>query len=160
MLKKYLVGAIALATLSFASSALAAVNAEQALQIARKEVPAESVVFGLKEDGPKFVVNFRDNALFRDYDVDVAVADGKVLALEIKGSNFVGSTMCTKTEADVKNAILAAYPDAKDIAVSFNQQGENNKVYTATFNTAKFSSVDVEVSPVTCALGKCKMIYR
>ena len=160
MLKKYFVSAVALAALSIASSAFAAVTATQAMEIARKEVPAGSVFYGFDSKDPDFVAKFRNNATYIEYFVNVAAADGKLLKLEVQGSNAVGSTLLNKTEADVKNAILAAYPDAQDIAISYVDQGENNKVYKATFNTPKFRSAEAEISPVTCALGKCQLIYR
>ena len=160
MFKKFVLGAVAVATMGFTASAFAAVTNEQAKEIARKEVPAQAVFYGIDNSNNKITVNFRNNETYKNYDVEVNQETGKVESLDINGSNFLGSTMKTKSEEDVKAAILAAFPDAQNIQVSYEKQGENNMVYNATFETAKYSKVEAEVSPNTCAIGRQKLIFK
>ena len=160
MLKKFIVMAVTLAAIGSAASAFAAVTGREAEVIASKEVPMNAVNFGLAKEGSDYLVSFYDKETYRDFNVYVDSESGKVRMLNIKGSNTVGSTMLNKTEEDVKNAVLAKYPDARKLEVRLVQQGLNNRFYEATFSTEKFRMVEMEVSPVTCAFGKINITYK
>lgn len=160
MFKKFVAGAAVLAAISSAAVAFAAVSGQEAVVIASKEVPAHAVNFGLKRDGSTYLVSFYDKETYRDFNVNVDAESGKITMVNIKGSNTVGSTTLNKTEEDVKNAVLAQYPNAKKLTVNLVRQGLNNQFYEVTFSTKKFRHVEMEVSPVTCAFGKINITYK
>lgn len=160
MFKKFIAGVLAFAAIGSATSAFAAVTGREAVALARREVPAHAVNFGLALEGTGYLVSFYDENSYRDFAVNVDSASGKITAVSSRGSNSVGSTMLTKAEADVTQAVLAQYPDAEKLTVKLVRQGRNNQFYEAAFSTPKFRQVTIEVSPVTCAFGKINMLYR
>ena len=160
MFKKLTVLLSMLAAMAFAAVAMAApAKSQEIIAAARAEVPAAAVMYGYKEDAKDgdAELNFRDNDAFLEYEVKVDLATKKVLEVEIKGSNSADSTMVTKTEADIKQIILEAYPDAQNILVKLDRDG-NKAHYEANFTTAKYH-VEAELNPVTGAFAKRELKY-
>ncbi len=160
MLKKLTVLLSMLAVMAFAAVAMAApVKSQEIIAAARAEVPPAAVMYGYKEDvkDGDAELNFRDNDAFLEYEVKVDLATKKVLEVEIKGSNSADSTMVVKTEADIKQIILEAYPDAKNILITLDRDG-NKAHYEAKFTTAKYY-VEAELNPVTGAFAERELKY-
>lgn len=130
---------------------------QEAVAAAKAEVPATCVMYGYKEEDGKSIINFRDNENYLDYDVEVNVTTNKVLEVDIIGSNISGSTNVVKTEEDIKAIILEAYPDAKNIQIKKEVEG-NNTHYEADFSTEKYT-VEAELNPVTGAFAKRELEY-
>lgn len=162
MFKKFVVLAAMLAMMAFAAVAMAApsnLRSQEIIAAARTEVPAAAVMYGYKEDvkDGDAELNFRDNDNFLDYEVKVDLATKKVLEVEIKGSNSADSTTIVKTEAEIKQLILEAYPDAQNILVRLDRDG-NRAHYDADFTTAKYK-VEAKMNPVTGAFAKRELKY-
>lgn len=129
-----------------------------AIEAAKAEVPAGAVMYGIEEDDGKYEISFRDNETFRVYEVEVIAATNKVKEVEIKGSNIVGSTTIAKTPEDIKAIVLEAYPDAQNLVIKTEKEGNNTK-YEAKFSTPKYKEVEIELNPVTGAFGKVELKY-
>lgn len=161
MLKKIVLLVSMLAVMAFAAVAMAAPvrNSQEIIAAARAEVPAAAVMYGYKEDAKDgdAELNFRDNDAFLEYEVKVDLATKKVLEVEIKGSNSADSTTIVKTEAEIKQIILEAYPDAQNILVRLDRDG-NKAHFDADFTTAKYK-VEAKMNPVTGAFAKRELKY-
>ena len=110
-----------------------------------------------KEEDGEAVLNFRDNDNYLEYEVEVVLATTKVKEVEIKGSNIAGSTMMVKTPEDIRQIVLEAYPDAKNIVIKTEKEG-NNVHYDVEFITARYK-VDADMNPVTGAFAKRELEY-
>ena len=120
MFKKLLVllsmlAALAMSAVAFAAPAKS--HQQMVIDAARAEVPAAAVFYGYKEEDGEAVLNFRDNDNYLEYEVEVVLATTKVKEVEIKGSNIAGSTMMVKTPEDIRQIVLEAYPDARNIVI-------------------------------------------
>ena len=118
MFKKLLVllsmlAALAMSAVAFAAPAKS--HQQMVIDAARAEVPAAAVFYGYKEEDGEAVLNFRDNDNYLEYEVEVVLATTKVKEVEIKGSNIAGITMMVKTPEDIRQIVLEAYPDARNI---------------------------------------------
>lgn len=155
--------AFALVTLvlamAFATVAFAAAPAKDYVAAAREEIPAAAVMYGYKEDAKDgdVEIKFRDNDTFLTYEVKLDMATKKVLEVEIKGSNSADSTTVVKTEADIRNIILEAYPDAQNILIKLDRDGKKAH-YEAHFATAKYL-VEADLNPVTGAFVERELKY-
>ncbi len=161
MMKKFilLVTALAIMAVSAVAMAAPAKNSQQSvIAAARAEVPAAAVMYGYKEDGDKTVLNFRDNDNYLEYEVEVITATAKVKEVEIKGSNIAGSTTIAKTAEDIKTIILEAYPDAQNIVIETEKEG-NNTYYEAKFTTPKYKKVEAKLNPVTGAFAERELEF-
>lgn len=127
------------------------------IDAARAEVPAAAVFYGYKEEDGEAVLNFRDNDNYLEYEVEVVLATTKVKEVEIKGSNIAGSTMMVKTPEDIRQIVLEAYPDARNIVIKTEKEG-NNVHYDVEFVTARYK-VDADMNPVTGAFAKRAGIF-
>ncbi len=151
MLKKFILLVTALAVMAVSAVAMAAPTQgkqQSIIDAARTEVPAAAVMYGYKEDGDKTVLNFRDNDNYLEYEVEVITATAKVKEVEIKGSNIAGSTTIVKTAEDIKAIVLEAYPDAQNIVIETEKEG-NNTYYEAKFSTPKYKKVEAKLNPVS-----------
>lgn len=159
MFKKALALVTLVLAMAFATAAFAAVPSKDYVAAARAEVPAAAVMYGYKEDAKDgdIEIKFRDNDTFLTYEVKLDMATKKVLEVEIKGSNSADSTTVVKTEADIKQIILDAYPDAQNILVKLDRDG-NKAHYDADFTTAKYL-VEAKLNPVTGAFVKRELKY-
>lgn len=160
MLKKLLVllsmlAALAMSAVAFAAPAKS--NQQMVIDAARAEVPAAAVFYGYKEEDGEAVLNFRDNDNYLEYEVEVVLATTKVKEVEIKGSNIAGSTMMVKTPEDIRQIVLEAYPDARNIIIKTEKEG-NNVHYDVEFVTAR-CKVDADMNPVTGAFAKRELEY-
>ena len=156
MFKKLLVllsmlAALAMSAVAFAAPAKS--HQQMVIDAARAEVPAAAVFYGYKEA----VLNFRDNDNYLEYEVEVVLATTKVKEVEIKGSNIAGSTMMVKTPEDIRQIVLEAYPDARNIVIKTEKEG-NNVHYDVEFVTARYK-VDADMNPVTGAFAKRELEY-
>ena len=149
MFKKLLVllsmlAALAMSAVAFAAPAKS--HQQMVIDAARAEVPAAAVFYGYKEEDGEAVLNFRDNDNYLEYEVEVVLATTKVKEVEIKGSNIAGSTMMVKTPEDIRQIVLEAYPDARNIVIKTEKEG-NNVHYDVEFVTARYK-VDADMNPV------------
>ena len=169
-LKKVLMGLVAIGTMAMAATSFAAakdgvkatLNAKnKAIATAKVEVPTAANYFGTTNSADAFVVKYQDPDTLDYYDVTVAKATEKVTHVSISGSNFPGSVTINKKEADVKAKILESYPDATNIVVTLEDDpnGQNLKIYKATFSTAKFDGV-AQLNPATCLYGHRELSYK
>lgn len=159
MFKKLLVllsmlAALAMSAVAFAAPAKS--HQQMVIDAARAEVPA-AVFYGYKEEDGEAVLNFRDNDNYLEYEVEVVLATTKVKEVEIKGSNIAGSTMMVKTPEDIRQIVLEAYPDARNIVIKTEKEG-NNVHYDVEFVTARYK-VDADMNPVTGAFAKRELEY-
>ncbi|WP_405378677.1 PepSY domain-containing protein [Phascolarctobacterium sp.] len=161
MLKKLFVLTAAALAISGSALGLAAPVAQQraAIEAAKAEVPATCVMYGYREDEEKSVINFRDNDAFLEYEVDVVTATAKVVEVEIKGSNFAGSTQVAKSVEDIRAIVLEAYPDAQNLVIELEKEG-NAQYYEAEFSTPKFIKAELKLNPVTGAIAEREHDYR
>lgn len=159
MFKKALALVTLVLAMAFATAAFAAVPSKDYVAAAREEIPAAAVMYGYKEDikDGDVEIKFRDNDAFLTYEVKVDMATKKVLEVEIKGSNSADSTTVVKTEADIRNIILEAYPDAQNILIKLDRDG-NKAHYEAHFATAKYL-VEADLNPVTGAFVERELKY-
>ena len=163
MFKKLLVllsmlAALAMSAVAFAAPAKS--HQQMVIDAARAEVPAAAVFYGYKEEDGEAVLNFRDNDNYLEYEVEVVLATidfEPVSSLEIKGSNIAGSTMMVKTPEDIRQIVLEAYPDARNIIIKTEKEG-NNVHYDVEFITARYK-VEADMNPVTGAFAKRELEY-
>ena len=106
----------ALATMAFSATAFAAINADEALAIAAKEVPASSTHIMTKAEmhklTPYFEVKFYDNATNTEYEIDVLQSNGAIKEYSMDAKTMMGSSKIVLSSADVQNLILKEYPQA------------------------------------------------
>ena len=150
-----MLAALAMSAVAFAAPAKS--HQQMVIDAARAEVPAAAVFYGYKEEDGEAVLNFRDNDNYLEYEVEVILATTKVKEVEIKGSNIAGSTMMVKTPEDIRQIILEAYPDAKNIVIETEKEG-NNEHYDVEFITARYK-VEADMNPVTGAFAKRELEY-
>lgn len=134
-------------------------NRDAAIAAAKAEMPADAVFLGYKpsKTPDKYEVTFRDPATLDVFEVEIK--NGKVAEIDINSTNYPGSVTIKKTEADIKDVILKAYPDAKDIVVSKKLEDNGYQtVYKAYFTTAKFKA-EAKLNPATGAFGKRELKY-
>ena len=158
MFKKLLVllsmlAALAMSAVAFAAPAKS--HQQMVIDAARAEVPAAAVFYVYKEEDGEAVLNFRDNDNYLES--EVVLATTKVKKVEIKGSNIAGSTMMVKTPEDIRQIVLEAYPDARNIVIKTEKEG-NNVHYDVEFVTARYK-VDADMNPVTGAFAKRELEY-
>lgn len=160
MLKKVLFAMTVSAIMTASALAIplsASASSQDIISAAKAEIPTQCVMYGYKEDDGKGILNFRDNENYLDYDVKVDANTNKVLEVVITGSNISGSTNIVKTVEDIRNIILEAYPDAKDISIKTETEG-NNTHYEAEFTTAKYR-VEAKMNPVTGSFAQRELEY-
>lgn len=157
MLKKLLVTTAALGVMLFSTDALAAVRGTQAVEAAKTKLPESIVVMGYDEDQDTAIVNFRDPESLLDYEVEVSLETGKVLKMEIDGASIHGSTIITKSFDDIEAIILSEYPDANEIFITTEKDG-NNTYYEAEFVTNEFVA-EVKMNPVTGAFSEREYVF-
>jgi hypothetical protein len=165
-LKKVLMSLVAVGMMALTATAFAATKTvakqdgihsllsakNKAIATAKLEVPANSNYFGTKNKAANYVVKFQDPATLDYYDVTVEKATDKVKHVTISGSNFPGS---------VTAKILESYPAATNIVVTLEDDpnGQNLKIYKATFTTPKFDGV-AQLNPATCLYGHRELSYK
>jgi len=159
MSKKFKTMLLTLAALAVSVPCFANITQKEAIAIGKKEVPTTVVNYGTKTEEKEIKVFFFDNSIKRNYEVKIDIVTGKVLELEITGSHIVGSTTILKTLEDARAIALEKYPDAQNLVVKLEKEG-NNSVYVAEFATAKFKEVELKINPVTGAIGHEEMKYR
>ncbi|MEG0797395.1 MAG: PepSY domain-containing protein [Acidaminococcaceae bacterium] len=162
-LKKTIFSVIALFMLAICATCFAGplqatlAQKEQAIAVAKAEVPANINYLGIKNDEDEFEVSFQDPATLEYYEVEVIAATGKIKTIEIKGANTAKSATVNQTEADIKAIVLAAYPDAQNLVIT--QDTENGLTeYEAKFTATKFT-VKLELNPATGAICKREHKY-
>lgn len=145
---------IAVAILAIGTMAFAAPNTarytrgQAAIDAARAEVPVTCNLLGYTEEEGESKITFQDTTTLEYYYVDVITAIGKVKEIEVKGATFVkGSTVINKTPADIEALVKESYPDARNIVVELEKEG-NNSYYEAKFVTDKFKA-ELDFNPAT-----------
>ena len=157
MLKKILLACLTAVMLLCASAGFAAGKYDPAIAAAKAEVPAGAVMYGIDEDDHDITITFYDGNTLLSYEVEVWKNTNKIKEIEIKGSNLPGSTRISKTAAEIREIVLAAYPDAKNIKIEIETDG-NLKYYEAEFTTEKFKA-ELAINPVTGAICKRELKY-
>lgn len=170
-LKKVLMGLVAIGTMALTVTAFAATKntgvkallteKEKAIATAKLEVPTASNYFGTSNKAAVYDVKYQDPDTLDYYDVTVDKATNKVKHVTISGSNFPGSVTINKKTADVTAKILETYPNASNIVVTLEDDpnGQNLKIYKATFDTPKFTGV-AQLNPATCLYGHRELSYK
>lgn len=158
-MKKSLITTITVGLL-FISTAVFAASYKEIKAAARAEVPASCIMVSYDESKPKVEIRFKDTRTLLTYELKVNKDSGKVEVMEILGANIAGSTNIIKSSDDIKKTIRETYPDAQNLDVGLVKDGQNNYKYEANFNTAKYSEVKGEFSPVTGVFAKRKMKFR
>ncbi len=129
-----------------------------AIEAAKAEIPATCNLIGYTTKGDESHITFQDPDTLEYYYVEVKTATAKVEEIEVKGATFIkGSTIINKTPADIELAVLDAYPDARNIVVSMDKDG-NNSYYEAKFTTVKFKG-EVKFNPATGAIFERELDY-
>lgn len=157
MLKKILLVAFTLLITLFASVGFAASKYDPAIAAAKAEIPAGVELYGIEEKEGKIELNFYDGNTLLSYEVEVIAATNKVKEIEIKGSNLPGSTRITKTEAEIRSIVLGEYPDAQNIRIEVETDG-NLRYYEAEFTTPKYKA-ELKINPHTGAICKRELSY-
>lgn len=153
---------IALAALSIGALALAAPSpiyqSKAAIEAAKAEIPASCNMLGFETQEGDSLITFQDPDTLEYYYVKVATATSKVKEIDVKGATFIkGSTIINKTPADIEKFVLAAYPDASNIVVSVDKDG-NNSYYEAEFTTVKFKG-ELKFNPATGVIFERELDY-
>lgn len=149
------VGAISFAAPSQLSLSRAAIEA------AKVEVPAGLNMLGYKvdRDGQESTITFQDPNTLEYYFVEVELATSKVESVKVNGATFVkGSTIINKSHEDIEKLVLAAYPNARNIVVKLEKEG-NNSYYEADFVTDKFEG-EVKFNPATGVIFERELDYH
>ena len=143
------VGAMAVATP--APSQLG--QSRAAIEVAKAEIPANCTT-----KGDESRITFQDPDTLEYYYVKVATATSKIKEIEVKGATFVkGSTIINKTPADIERFVMAEYPDACNIVVTMDKEG-NNSYYEAEFTTLKFKG-ELKFNPATGVIFERELDY-
>ena len=121
-----------------------------AIEVAKAEIPANCNLIGYTTKGDESRITFQDPDTLEYYYVKVATATSKIKEIEVKGATFVkGSTIINKT--------LAEYPDARNIVVTMDKEG-NNSYYEAEFTTLKFKG-ELKFNPATGVIFERELDY-
>lgn len=129
-----------------------------AIAAAKSEIPASCDFQGYKTQDENSLITFQDPATLEYYFVTVATATSKVEEVKVEGAVFVlGSTVINKNQEDIEAAVLAAYPDARDIAVSLVKDG-NNSYYQAFFAGDRFKG-ELKFNPATGVIIERELEY-
>lgn len=125
-----------------------------AIVLARTEMPADVNYLGTKDEVGKYCVMGQDPLTLQYYTIRVDMKTNKITDVEIKGSNYPGSATITKSEADIKAAVLAKYPNAKNIVIALEKDpnASNLSAYKATFEAGRFN-VESLLNPHTAFFG-------
>ena len=146
---------LGMATIGFAADRPSPLTLTRA---AKNEIPASCDFQGYKTQGEDSLITFQDPATLEYYFVTVATATSKVEEIKVEGAVFVlGSTVINKNQEDIEAAVLAAYPDARDIAVSLIKDG-NNSYYQAFFAGDRFKG-ELKLNPATGVIIERELEY-
>ena len=119
-----------------------------AIEVAKAEIPANCNLIGYTTKGDESRITY----------VKVATATSKIKEIEVKGATFVkGSTIINKTPADIERFVMAEYPDARNIVVTMDKEG-NNSYYEAEFTTLKFKG-ELKFNPATGVIFERELDY-
>ncbi|MCH3950087.1 MAG: hypothetical protein LKE33_03990 [Acidaminococcus sp.] len=147
----------------YAAAVSDTISAKQtAINNASQVVPAAAKLVGAKTGEDEFELEYLDPDTLERYEVEVDRATQKVKEVEVKSSNYPGSVTVNKTPEDVKAAITARYPDAKNIVVETvkdDKEGTPFVVYKATFETDAFAG-EALLNPATCYIGYQDLEYK
>ncbi len=127
--------------------------------IARSKVPATAVVTKYKTDRKdgETEIRFYDAAAAMTYEVTLYTHTQKIHEVEIKSKQTADSPVVEKSEADIQQRILAAYPDAQNIIIHLDRD-DHAYHYDAHFTTAN-AIVEAKIHPVTGAFAKQELTY-
>ena len=134
---------------------------EKAILAAKAEIPATAEFQGIiteQETDRTTDILFFDNSTLRSYEVTVLKDAGQVKTVKIGGSNIPGSTTVNKTVKDIEEALKLEYPDGRILSIEQKQEG-NLRYYEAQLETQRFTA-DLQVNPVTGAIGKQVLEYK
>lgn len=159
-MKRFILTLVALVTLLVSATALAAgaYRDAAAVEAAKQELPAACELIGYKHDDGKAEMTFLNNETMRYYEVDVSLLTKKVLEVEMKSTNIVGSTMVKLTPADIRAIVMDLYPDAVITEIKTDVEYLNTH-YEVEFRTAKYRKAELKLNPVTGAIGKADFEY-
>lgn len=133
-------------------------QSREAIEVAKVEIPATCNLLGYTTKDDESLITFQDPDTLEYYYVKVVTATSKIKEIEVKGATFVkGSTIINKTPNDIKLAVLDTYPDARNIVVSMDKDG-NNSYYEAEFTTVKFKG-EVKFNPATGVIFERELDY-
>lgn len=127
--------------------------------IARSKVPAAAVVTKYKTDHKdgETEIRFYDAATAMTYEVTLYTNTKKIHEVEIKSKLSADSTVVEKSETDIKQRILAAYPDAQNIVIHLDRD-DHTYHYDAHFTTPN-AIVKAKLHPTTGAFAKQEVTY-
>lgn len=127
--------------------------------IARSKVPASAVLTKHKTDHKdgETEIRFYDAATAMTYEVTLYTNTKKIHEVEIKSKVTADSSVVEKSEADIKQLILTAYPDAQNIIIHLDRD-DHAYHYDAHFTTTN-AVVEAKIHPVTGAFAKQELTY-
>ncbi len=149
---------LSIGTLAFAAPS-SLEQSRAAIEAAKAEIPASCNFLGYATEGDESIITFQDPNTLEYYYVTVKTATSRVDEIDVKGATFVkGSTIINKTPADIEKLVLEAYPNARNIVVSMDKDG-NNSYYEAEFTTDKFDG-EVKLNPATGVIFERELDYH
>lgn len=156
MIKKFILTLMVMAMIACASVGFAYNSA--AVDAAKAEIPVTCEMFSYEEDDGKTEMYFRDTATGMLYKVETVSATGRVLEVEIKNRSVIPGTKVVKTRSDIRDIILAAYPDARHIRIELDRDDFRKVEYDVHFVTGKYRG-EAELSAETGEFMKIELEY-
>ncbi len=162
-MKKEIMAAAASCILAFNSIVFAAgdVNAEQALEIAAKYVPAGiahvTTEYDTHKQNPYYEVKFYDSDTSTEYEVEIYRNNGGVRKFHMDVKNASGSSKIVLSSLAVQKIIKQEYPEA--VFKKIDLIGENGlHVYKTKFRT-KEVKCSMTVNPESGLIMEKKIEY-
>lgn len=122
--------AILCSSINAVAFAASLINADEAREIAKKQVPATSTYLRteseLNKKAPYYEVKFYDHTTNTEYEIDVFQNNGSIRKYSMEAKDLLGSSKIVLSANDVQNIILKEYPDA---VISYLDLERNNGLY-------------------------------
>lgn len=108
--------AVLCSSVSAAAFAASFINADEALEIAKKQVPATSTYLRteneLNKKIPYYEVKFYDHTTNTEYEIDVFQNNGSIRKYSMEAKALLGSSEIVLSANDIQNIVLKEYPNA------------------------------------------------
>lgn len=108
--------AILCSSVSAVAFAASLINADEAREIAKKQVPATSTYLRteneLNKKVPYYEVKFYDYTTNTEYEIDIFQNSGSIRKYSMETKALFGSSKIVLSANDIQNIILKEYPDA------------------------------------------------
>ena len=157
--KKKILGVMlaSLISIGAATTALAAVTADSAREIAQKWIPAGAVHVLTEDEVTAYEVTFYDNAAKIKYEIEINKQTEKVIEVKTKLINDHGSNTVSLSRNDITEITLKEFPDAIIRKLRLTAD-DGYQVYEVKFTTATLRG-ELEINPETGAILERKLKY-